>query len=107
MIRRFIAKGKDIAHFTQKAIQQIIQWVNEYPRRILEYATQKKSSLRKSKQSRKTETDPTLRHLTLQPTAAPNTGYVYDGLWKRKTVTSRHGKDVSSSTKCGPGNDPE
>jgi IS30 family transposase len=40
MIRRFIAKGKDIARFTQKAIQQIIQWINDYPRRILEYATQ-------------------------------------------------------------------
>jgi len=39
MIRRFIAKGRDMACFTQKAIQEIARWINEYPRRLLEYLT--------------------------------------------------------------------
>ena len=37
MIRRFIAKGRDIARLTQKAIQEIARWINNYPRRILDF----------------------------------------------------------------------
>ena len=37
MIRRFVAKGRDIARFTQKAIQEVARWINEYPRRLLGY----------------------------------------------------------------------
>ena len=39
MIRRFIAKGRDIARFTHKAIQEVACWINEYPRKLLDYLT--------------------------------------------------------------------
>ena len=39
IIRRFIAKGRDIARFTHKAIEEIIRWINHYPRRILQFMT--------------------------------------------------------------------
>jgi IS30 family transposase len=39
MIRRFIAKGRDIARFTHKAVEEVASWINNYPRRILEFMT--------------------------------------------------------------------
>jgi IS30 family transposase len=39
IIRRFIAKGRDIARFTHKAIEELIHWINNYPRRILQFMT--------------------------------------------------------------------
>ena len=39
IIRRFIAKGRDIAKFTHKAIQQVVEWINHYPRRIIDFMT--------------------------------------------------------------------
>ncbi len=39
IIRRFIAKGHDIAEFTWKRIKEIAQWINNYPRRILDYSS--------------------------------------------------------------------
>jgi len=39
MIRRFIAKGRDIGKFTVKYIKWIEEWINNYPRRILQYKT--------------------------------------------------------------------
>ena len=39
MIRRFVAKGRDIARFTHKAIEDVILWINHYPRRILDFIT--------------------------------------------------------------------
>jgi len=39
IIRRFIAKGSDIARFTIKTIQQVAEWINNYPRRILNFMT--------------------------------------------------------------------
>jgi IS30 family transposase len=39
MIRRFIAKGRDIARFTHNSIQEVIRWINNYPRRILDFMT--------------------------------------------------------------------
>ncbi len=39
MIRRFVAKGRDIAHFTRQAIRDIEVWINNYPRRILDFMT--------------------------------------------------------------------
>jgi IS30 family transposase len=39
MIRRFIAKGRDIARITHKALQEVARWINAYPRKILEYLT--------------------------------------------------------------------
>ena len=35
IIRRFIPKGSDIAHWTQKSIREIQDWMNNYPRKIL------------------------------------------------------------------------
>ncbi len=37
IIRRFIAKGHDIAEFSRKRIKEIEQWINNYPRKILDY----------------------------------------------------------------------
>jgi IS30 family transposase len=37
MIRRFIPKGSDIGTYTKKEIQRIENWLNNYPRKILNY----------------------------------------------------------------------
>ena len=37
IIRRFIAKGYDIAKFSRKRVNEIEQWINNYPRKILDY----------------------------------------------------------------------
>lgn len=39
MIRRFVPKGVDIADFSDKDIQKIEDWMNNYPRKILGYKT--------------------------------------------------------------------
>jgi IS30 family transposase len=39
ILRRFIAKGKDIATFTRAAIRQFTEWINNYPRKILDYSS--------------------------------------------------------------------
>ncbi len=39
IIRRFIPKGCDISKFTQKQIQVIEDWINNYPRKILDFET--------------------------------------------------------------------
>ncbi|MEI8205622.1 MAG: hypothetical protein WCG03_01970 [Kiritimatiellales bacterium] len=37
MIRRFIAKRRDIAMFSRERIRQIEKWINGYPRKILQF----------------------------------------------------------------------
>lgn len=39
IIRRFIAKGRDIAHFTKQKTMEVQEWINDYPRRILDFMT--------------------------------------------------------------------
>lgn len=39
IIRRFIPKGKAIKRYSQEKIEQIEEWINELPRRILGYCT--------------------------------------------------------------------
>ena len=39
MIRRFIPKGTDIAAVSNKEVKRIEKWMNNYPRKILEYKT--------------------------------------------------------------------
>ena len=39
MIRRFIPKGSDIGTYTKKEIRRIENWLNNYPRKILDYQT--------------------------------------------------------------------
>ena len=39
MIRRFVPKGVDIADYSDKDIQKIEGWMNNYPRKILGYKT--------------------------------------------------------------------
>ena len=39
IIRRFIPKGCDISKFTKKNIQAIEDWMNNYPRKILDFET--------------------------------------------------------------------
>lgn len=41
MIRRFVPKGVDIAEFSSADIQEIEDWMNNYPRKILGYKTAK------------------------------------------------------------------
>jgi IS30 family transposase len=35
MIRRFVPKGVDISDYSNKDIERIQNWINNYPRRIL------------------------------------------------------------------------
>lgn len=46
MIRRFIPKGCDISRFTRKQIQQVEDWINNYPRKILNFETAEKRFIR-------------------------------------------------------------
>jgi len=39
IIRRFIPKASNIANYSKKEIERIQHWINNYPRRILEYKT--------------------------------------------------------------------
>jgi IS30 family transposase len=39
MIRRFVPKGRDIAEFSKADIQEVEEWLNNYPRKILGYKT--------------------------------------------------------------------
>lgn len=39
MIRRFIPKGANISKYTKQEIKRIEQWLNTYPRKILDYRT--------------------------------------------------------------------
>ena len=39
ILRRFVPKGTDIGKLTQKELQRIEDWVNNYPRRIFDYKT--------------------------------------------------------------------
>ena len=39
IIRRFIPKGSDISKFTHKQIKRIEEWINNYPRKILNFKT--------------------------------------------------------------------
>ncbi|MCP4402485.1 MAG: IS30 family transposase [bacterium] len=39
MIRRFIKKGRDIASFGRERVRQIEEWINRYPRKILDFRT--------------------------------------------------------------------
>jgi|AntAceMinimDraft_14_1070370.scaffolds.fasta_scaffold86838_1 IS30 family transposase len=41
MVRKFIPKGADIGKYTNKEIRQIEEWINNYPRRILDYTSAK------------------------------------------------------------------
>ena len=38
-IRRLIPKGSDLSRYTAAEIQRVEDWVNSYPRRVLQYAT--------------------------------------------------------------------
>ena len=40
-IRRLIPKGTDLSKYSEKEIQQVEDWVNNYPRQVLGYATSK------------------------------------------------------------------
>lgn len=46
MVRRFIPKGSDISKFTRKQIQGIEDWINNYPRKILDFDTAEERFIR-------------------------------------------------------------
>ena len=39
LIRRFIAKGKNIDKYTDAEIKRIEDWINNYPRKMFNYKT--------------------------------------------------------------------
>ena len=39
MIRRFIAKGEDIGKVSRKKVKLVEEWINNYPRRVIEFNT--------------------------------------------------------------------
>lgn len=39
IIRRFFPKGKSFAKYTSKDCQNVMEWMNNYPRKILDYST--------------------------------------------------------------------
>ena len=39
LVRRFIAKGTDIANFSRRQIKRVQDWINNYPRKILDFET--------------------------------------------------------------------
>ena len=39
MLRRFIAKGHDIAKLTHQRLKEITRWINNYPRKLLDFDT--------------------------------------------------------------------
>ena len=46
IIRRFVPKGSDISKYTRKEIQVIEDWINNYPRKILDFETPKERFIR-------------------------------------------------------------
>ena len=46
MIRRFIPKGCDISKLTRRQIQQVEDWINNYPRKILDFETAEQRFIR-------------------------------------------------------------
>ena len=46
MIRRFIPKGSDISKVTHRQVQQIEDWMNSYPRKILDFETAEERFIR-------------------------------------------------------------
>lgn len=46
MVRRFIPKGCDIAKYTRRQIQAIEDWLNNYPRKILDFETAEERFIR-------------------------------------------------------------
>lgn len=46
MIRRFIPKGCDISKFTRQQIQKVEDWINNYPRKILDFETAEERFIR-------------------------------------------------------------
>ncbi|HLS23760.1 MAG TPA: IS30 family transposase, partial [Pseudogracilibacillus sp.] len=45
LIRRFIPKGKCLADISANTINRIQQWINNIPRKILDYRTAKEAFL--------------------------------------------------------------
>ena len=46
IIRRFVPKGSDLSKYTRKEIQIIEDWINNYPRKILDFETPEERFIR-------------------------------------------------------------
>jgi IS30 family transposase len=46
MIRRFIPKGSDLSQLTHQQIRQVEDWINRYPRKILDFETAEERFIR-------------------------------------------------------------
>lgn len=49
LIRRFIKKGKEIGNYTGRQIERIMNWMNNYPRKILGYMTAEEAFMKELK----------------------------------------------------------
>lgn len=53
IVRRFLPKGRDFRDVTEKRIKEIEEWINNYPRKILNFKTSKEKYIEKQKNSPK------------------------------------------------------
>lgn len=49
LIRRFIKKGEEIGKYTDRQIERIMNWMNDYPRKILGYMTAEEAFIKELK----------------------------------------------------------
>ena len=49
LIRRFIKKGEEISNYTDRQIERIMNWMNDYPRKILGYMTAEEAFIKELK----------------------------------------------------------
>lgn len=57
LIRRFIKKGEEIGKYTERQIERIMNWMNNYPRKILGYMTAEEAFMKELKLIEKTSLD--------------------------------------------------
>lgn len=57
LIRRFIKKGEEISNYTDRQIERIMNWMNDYPRKILGYMTAEEAFIKELKLIEKTSLD--------------------------------------------------
>nr|WP_311376632.1 hypothetical protein [Anaerococcus lactolyticus] len=57
MIRRFIKKGEEICKYTERQIERIMNWMNDYPRKILGYMTAEEAFMNELKLIEKSSLD--------------------------------------------------
>lgn len=57
MIRRFVKKSEEIGNYTDRQIERIMNWMNNYPRKILGYITAEEAFMNELKLIEKSSLD--------------------------------------------------